>query len=431
MYLGDPARTGYNQAETKITRTTAPNLKLHWMYHAGFSISAEPAVFNGKIYLGSWDGYEHATDLTGKQIWQTFLGQTSDQICHPPVAGVASSAAVAVVPINGTARTVVFVGGGDAYFYALDGATGTRIWRKKLGTPPATFLWSSPAVYKGSVYMGVSSFGDCPLVQGKLVKMDASTGVIQRSFNTVPFGCIGGAVWSSPTIAPGGEVYIATGTIHPQCPTVERMTLSMIELHASDLSYVGSWQLPPSDWIGDSTDFGASPTLFQAMIGGTTHYLVGAVNKNGKFYAFQRGAIGKGPVWEAQIAGLGKCPACGQGSISPSVWDGTKLYIAGGATTIKGVSCLGSVQAVDPATGAFIWQRCLQDGAVLAPITLIPGVAVVTAGKDVLLFNTDSGQIIKTLTDSRGNSRYFAGAAVSNGVLYVGNMDWNFYAYGL
>ncbi len=388
MYLAGPGRSGYNSAETVINRTSAPNLILHWKYHSGGSISTQPVVVNGMIYWGSWDGYEHATDLNG---------------------------------------------GGDANFYALDAGTGTVIWKTALGTPPATFLWSSPVVSQGSVYMGVSSFGDCPLVQGKLVKMDAATGTIQSTFNNVPDGCIGGAVWSSPTIDTlTGEIYISTGTIHPQCPSPEPHALSMIELRASNLSFVGSWQLPPSDWIGDSTDFGASPTLFQANIGGTVHYLVGAANKNGKFYAFERGAIRNGPIWEDQIAAPGKCPQCGQGAISSAAWNGSTLYIAGGNTTINGNPCLGSVQAVNPATGAYLWQRCLNDGAVLAPVTLVPGVAVVMAGKDVLLLNTATGQTLNnTLTDTRNNSRYFAGASISNGVLYVGNMDWNLYAYGL
>src|SRR5262249_7004562 len=150
------------------------NLKLHWQYHSGGNISTQPVVVNGVIYWGSWDGYEHATDLNGKQIWQTFLGITPVTTgCHPPTAGVASIPAVASVNINGTMTTVVFVGGGDANFYAVNAANGMVIWKTPLGTiQEGTFLWSSPVVYQGSVYMGVSSFGDCPLVQGRLVKMD-------------------------------------------------------------------------------------------------------------------------------------------------------------------------------------------------------------------------------------------------------------------
>jgi outer membrane protein assembly factor BamB len=433
MYLADVGRSGYNSTETAINRTTASNLKLHWQYRSGGNISTQPVVVNGMIYWGSWDGYEHATNLSGHQVWQTNLGINSvPSGCHPPKAGVASIAAVDSVNINGTMTSVVFVGGGDANFYALNANTGTIIWKTPLGTLPATFLWSSPVVYQGSVYMGVSSFGDCPLVQGQLVKMNEATGSIQNVFNNVPNGCIGGAVWSSPTIdASTNDVFIATGTIHPQCSSPEPHTLSMIELHASDLSFVGSWQLPPSDWIGDSTDFGATPTLFQATINGKLQYLVGANNKNGKFYAFVRGAISNGPIWEDHIAAPGRCPLCGQGAISSAAWNGSTLFIAGGQTTINATACKGSVQAVNPATGAYLWQRCLNDGAVLAPVTLVPGVAIVTAGKDVLLLNTSTGQTLNTLTDTRNNSRYFAGASVSNGILYTANMDFNLYAYGL
>src|SRR5262249_37244925 len=145
----------------------------------------------------------------------------------------------------------------------------------------------------------------------------------------------------------------------------------------------------------------------------------------------ERGAISKGPIWEDLIAGPGRCPQCGEGAISSAAWNGGTLFIAGGHTTINGTACLGSVQAVNPANGAYLWQRCLNDGAVLAPVTLVPGVAIVLAGKDVLLLDTATGQTLNTLTDAHNNSRYFAGASVSNGILYAANMDFYLYAYGL
>ena len=42
-----------------------------------------------------------------------------------------------------------------------------------------------------------------------------------------------------------------------------------------------------------------------------------------------------------------------------AIWDGTYLYMAGDPTTINGVSYRGSVRRIDPATGAFLWQRGL------------------------------------------------------------------------
>lgn len=150
-YLRDNGRSGFNGAETTITPTTAPALKLHWTYAAGGAISTQPVEVNGLIYWGSWDGYEHATNLTGTQAWVTNLGTTTDTNCTPPKVGVASTATIASVVLNGTSTFMDFVGGGNGQFYALNATTGAVIWHTTLGSPPSHFLWSSPALYNGSV----------------------------------------------------------------------------------------------------------------------------------------------------------------------------------------------------------------------------------------------------------------------------------------
>jgi outer membrane protein assembly factor BamB len=136
-------------------------------------------------------------------------------------------------------------------------------------------------------------------------------------------------------------------------------------------------------------------------------------------------------VWTAKIGVLGFCPPCGQGSISPSAFDGTKLYVASDNTTINGISCQGSLRALNPATGDFIWQTCLTVGPVLGAVTVIPGVAVVTQGNTVSLIATDNGQILNNLVDTSNFSRYFSAVTISHGKLFVGNMNGKFFAYGL
>jgi hypothetical protein len=64
---------------------------------------------------------------------------------------------------------VVIVGGGDAKLYALNADTGKPIWSVALGTPPATFLYSPPTVFNGSVYIGVSAAEDCLHIPGAVV----------------------------------------------------------------------------------------------------------------------------------------------------------------------------------------------------------------------------------------------------------------------
>jgi polyvinyl alcohol dehydrogenase (cytochrome) len=324
---------------------------------------------------------------------------------------------------------VVFVGGGNAHFYALNAATGAVIWKRALGSSPSYFIWSSPAVYNGSVYIGSASFGDCPLTPGQLVQMNAATGAVQHTFTTVPPHCLGGGVWGSPTIdTASGEIYFTTGT-YARCSPLETRSVALVELHAANLAYAGSWQIPSSDRTNDS-DFGTTPTLFQATIGSTLQSLVGAANKNGKYYAFIRGNVGAGPVWTDQIALPGPCPTCGQGSISSSSWDGTALYVAGGNTTINGTACAGSLRALNPATGGFLWEQCLSDGPVLGPVSSIPGVAVVGEGSAFVLTATSSGQTLFTFKDSSTYSHFYGAATVTGGVLYIGNTDGTLYAFG-
>src|SRR5207248_695487 len=132
MFLGGLSRSGYNPQEHTITPTSAAKLHLKWSVKGVRGVSAQPVVVGGKIFWGSWNGYMHATDLNGKQIWATYLG-TAHGKCRPLTSGIAGSASVATVPINGTATQVVFVGGGDTNFYALDASSGKVIWHVSLG----------------------------------------------------------------------------------------------------------------------------------------------------------------------------------------------------------------------------------------------------------------------------------------------------------
>src|SRR5215471_13701471 len=117
-YLHDPARTGFNSTETAINPSSAGQLKQLWSVSEGSIIPTQPVVANGKIYWGSWDGIEHATNLNGSQARTANLGTVTSSTCGGASLGIVSSATVATVTINGTPTSVVFVGGGDTQFYA-------------------------------------------------------------------------------------------------------------------------------------------------------------------------------------------------------------------------------------------------------------------------------------------------------------------------
>ncbi len=213
------------------------------------------------------------------------------------------------------------------------------------------------------------------------------------------------------------------------CSAPEPYASAVIKLHASNLAFVDSWQVPPAQSVDDS-DFGSPPILFTAKLGGVSRPLVGAADKNGRYYAFLRGAISAGPVWMKRIAKGGGCPECGLGSIAPSSWDGSTLYVAGGHTTIHGTNCQGSVRALNPATGAFLWEHCLTGGPVLAAVTGVPGVLVVEEGRTFVVIKAVTGKTLFSYTDAKQITVFYGSASISNGVLYVGSFDGTLYAFG-
>src|SRR5258708_12473550 len=184
----------------------------------------------------------------------------------------------------------------------------------------------------------MASFGDCPLVQGQMIQLNATTGAIQHIFNTTPNGCTGAGVWGAPTIdEERGLMYFERGSAG-SCSKSEPYATSIVKLNASDLSFSSSWQVPASELVNDS-DFGSTPTLFNATINGVPTNMVGVPNKNGIYYAFNRDVIHNGPLWRAHIASGGSCPQCGNGSISPSAWDGTKPHSPAATTTTNRITC--------------------------------------------------------------------------------------------
>lgn len=429
-FLGDNGRSNFNGAETVINPSTAPTLHPIWEQTncCLAPTTTQPVVANGLLYWGSWSGNEHATPFNGgKDVWKRFLGLNNhaNLSCYPPKAGVASTGTVATITINGQPTSVLFVGGGNANLFALDAMTGAIIWSAPLGALPSHFLWGSPAVYNGSVYIGMSSFGDCPLVQAKFFQLDAATGKVLKAFSLVPKGCVGASVWGSPTIdEQTGMIYFATGN-GGACSQKEPYAISLVELQASDLSFVASWQVPNQ---GGDSDFGSTPTLFQATINGTQRNMIGLINKNGAYYALDRTNIAAGPLWQDQLAAPKHFGGSGV-DISSSAWDGTTLYAAANVTTINGTSCKSSVSAINPADGSFLWQVCLQTGPQWAPVMAVPGLVIVGSGPTLYVFDSSNGNTLYSYTASRPGAYFGGSVSISGGVLYAGDFHGNLYAF--
>jgi outer membrane protein assembly factor BamB len=136
-------------------------------------VLSSPAVANGVVYIGSYDGNLYALNATtGAKVWN-----------YPAGSWVYSSPAVA----NG----VVYVGSGDGNVYALNASTGTKLWNYPMGSS----VYSSPAVANGVVYVGNLA------PDGNTYALNASTGTELWNSTT------GGYILSSPAVA-NGVVYV-------------------------------------------------------------------------------------------------------------------------------------------------------------------------------------------------------------------------------
>ena len=432
-YMG-PLANGFTAdqtpaAVTPLTLANIPTLSKKWTAGSGGAVFAQPIVANGTVYWGSSDGYERATDLHGNLRWRTYVGVTTPGgTCFPASVGVASTAMYRTDVTIGTSNAILFVGGGDGNLYALDAETGAVLWATRLGATPDNFVYDSPRYDNGSIYIGVSSYGDCPYTQGKFFKINPVTGAIENTANLTPNGCVGAGVWGSAAIddtTDGGVAYVVTGN-YPSCPQGRPFGEAIVEVSLADLHIVDSWAIPPAEQIFDG-DFGSSPNLFTATINGTKENVVGVVSKNGIYYAFARDAIGSGPVWETRIATGGAAPLNGHGTIATGAWDSVnhRLYLAGDAVTIAGTACKGSISAVNPNDGSFLWRDCLNDGWVMGAVTAAAkGFAIVGEGTHLIIVNTSNGQILWNYT---GPGKFQGPATLANGVIYatdnVGNLS--------
>src|SRR5207244_12533038 len=87
----------------------------------------------------------------------------------------------------------------------------------------------------------MASFGDCPLIRGKLIELNASTGAIKHTFYTLPRGCIGAGVWGLPAIdTADNAVYFATGNANA-CSKSESYSIGVVKLIDKSMYYIDSF----------------------------------------------------------------------------------------------------------------------------------------------------------------------------------------------
>ena len=210
MYLRDLGHTSFNANESIVDKTNAMSFVPSWTYtHSGWLIASAVPLKDGVWYFGDWNGYFHAISAyDGAEAWTQYVGLSAPgngPDCMPAL-GVSSQAAVV--------GDVVYVGGGDSALYALNKNSGSILWRTPLADPASgSYLWSSIAYSNNSIYVGIASLGDCPLVRGAILRIGLDTPDQPLIHYLAPEDQVGGGVWSTPAIDEStNTLFITTGT---------------------------------------------------------------------------------------------------------------------------------------------------------------------------------------------------------------------------
>jgi hypothetical protein len=300
------------------------------------------------------------------------------------------------------------------------------LWKIPTGDNSAAgghYNWSSPLIVGNFAYVGIASLGDCPLVQGQLLKVDLTAHAIAATLNLVSNGFQGGGIWTSPAYDPGlGRIFTTTGT---ETSDAETYAQAVLGIDPTNMTVVDSWHLPENQAVADS-DWTTSTMLYTDSGG---RNLLVATNKNGFTYAFLRSNLAAGPVWSQQVAIGTECAACGNSTVSSAALGAGQIYQAGGTTTVGGVGYAGQVQALNPSTGAIIWQHP-EAGPVIGAVTYMNGMVIVGAGSGVELLEATTGHRLYSYDTGPGNL-IFAAPAVADGTIIIGNTSGTILAFGL
>ena len=348
--------------------------------------SSGPVVAGGRVYVGSsvnsGNNYFCLDAKSGAILWSTDIGHASFQ----GNVGIGSTAAV----VDG----VVYVGGGDSAYYALDASTGAVLWRHPMGVAPDDFAWSSPLVSGGVVYVGMSA--QYKSLRSELRALDAATGAVRARQFLVPEGRVGGDLWNSPALSTDGRAVLAVSGNDSAFDGP--YTRAMIVFEPASLAIVDSHQEAVKD---QDLDFGTTPVVFHDASG---RALAGANQKNGRFYAYDLAALGRGPVWErATGVNVGAMPAYDE-----DVGAGGTLFVVGDN---------GLLFALDPATGGDRWPP-VAVGFANGNVAVANGLVYTGGGTGfVPVIAADSGTILTVLAPQTP-SKTFSGAVVSGGIVY-------------
>lgn len=393
-YGHDAQHTFHGQ--TTLTEDSARTLRKAWFFPTADAVTATPTVVGETVYVGSWDDYFYAIDLsTGRLRWKVRLNSQNGITPYPGErqrdthsdGGLVTSSAW-FEPAGGGRPPLVIFGGGYT-LYALNATNGHVFWEHAYsGRPGAldpgqdqTRIFSSPVVVDGKVLFGVDEDGQDGSA-GYVAAADLNTGDPVWDFQTdvdangrvADDSC--GSVWSSPTVLPDLKL-VVFGTADCDFSGSEPYADTVFALHIADgtpaWTYHPLGQAPNCDF-----DFGATPNAGVSAEGITS--FLGEGGKDGTYYSLDP-ATGR-LRWSTNVVFGGSSG----GFIGTTAFDGQYVF---GSTALGDFNPTAhgnrlcdpadprdsaaenpTVHGFDASTGAVAWQV---DGASSFSATTVAG----------------------------------------------------------
>ncbi len=473
----DLSNTRSNPDQKAITADNAGKLATKWTFETHGDVSATPAVVGGAVYFPDWGGYINKVNAaTGALIWERKLSDYNTNWAADLVSRTAPAIVGNVMYIGDQAGgSSIFGGAQPGRVMAINATTGALLWASEINPSPFTIITQAPVVHNGVVYVGAASSEEnaaafipgyvCCHFRGSFSALDAATGTVLWTTYMVPEDAdfsdgaySGGAIWGSTAAidAASNTVYVTTGNNYSvpdsakvcqdndgtpaECldPNDHIDAILALDMTSGQIKWATGVQ-GFDDWIvscipdiapnpcptstpGPDYDFGSGPNLFTAkMKSGAAKKMVGAGAKSGIYWGLDA-ATGE-ILWSTEAG-----PGSTLGGIEwGTATDGKRIYIAEANFARlayphnASLPHWGSFAALDPATGAILWQTSDPSGG--------SDLGAVSVSNGVLYGGSMSGHMYaldaangKVLKDIVGEGSSNAGPAISNdGVVYWGN----------
>jgi outer membrane protein assembly factor BamB len=407
-YRYDLAGTGNNPL-ANINAGNVAQLTSRWTSGPLKVFASTPAIIGNTVYAINNKSL-YAFDLSsGKALWHF------DNIDNG--YGAVLSSSVAVDPET----HIAYYGTPDARVYAVDTRTHQGMWNVQLGDPAkGAFIWSSPLLANGKLYIGLASHNDEPCTFGAAFALDPATGSTVWRRPMAPAGALGGSVWSSISADPFQHTVLVTTGNPCEGTRVVAQEDAIVALNWDTGAVL--WQYTALHDDSCDCDFGQGPTMFS--LDGAEYVVAGS--KYGMMYAVTPPAASGQParlLWSTRITSAGYFG--GAGIFEPPAYADGRVFVSGGPS-LDG-ACSSTLWALDARTGTPIWRACTS-GQVVGAAAVSGGVLFVPQTGAVVGYDTATGRV---LWHAKITGATWGGVAVAGDTLLVGTVSGVLYCFAL